>query len=63
MIEILLGKVIVFVLCFSVLNVIREINTFYVCYKRLETYNISNKRMIGLWASISYILTIIFMGI
>lgn len=61
--ELFLIKLVVFVLCFAILNIFREGITFYQCYKKVEKYEISNKRMFGLWASISYILTIIFTGI
>lgn len=54
-----INGLLIFILCFTSLNVLREIYYFYQCYRRVERYEISNLRMIGLWASISYILTII----
>lgn len=61
--EIIIIKLIVFAICFASLNIIREIYTFIQCYRKVETYNITDKRMFGLWLSISYILTIIFTGL
>lgn len=60
--EIVITKIMVFVLVFAILNIVREIGTFYQCYKKLEKYEVSNTRLFGLWASISYIMTIIFTG-
>jgi hypothetical protein len=56
----IIEKILIFIFCFCSLNIIREIYTFYECFVKLETYSISNLRMIGFWACISYILTIIF---
>ena len=50
-------------LCFATLNIIREIGKFVQCYLKLEKYDITNNRMLWLWASISFIMTIIFTGI
>lgn len=61
--SLIISKIIIFILCFCSLNVLREIYTFYQCFSKMETYNVSDKRMFGLWASISFILTIIFTGI
>jgi hypothetical protein len=61
--SLIISKIIIFTLCFCSLNLLREIYTFYQCFSKMETYNVSDKRMIGLWASISFILTIIFSGI
>jgi hypothetical protein len=55
----IIEKILIFIFCFCSLNIIREIYTFYECFVKLETYSISNLRMIGFWACISYILTII----
>lgn len=63
MLEILITKIVVFVLCFAIFDVIREIMAFVQCYRKLEVYKINNKRMLWLWASISFIVTIIFTGI
>lgn len=57
--ELIIHSVLIFVLCFAILNIIREAYTFYQCYRRVERYEISDIRMFGLWASISYIITII----
>jgi hypothetical protein len=61
--ELIISRILIFVTCFCVLNIVREVYTFYQCYAKMETYKINNKRMFGLWASISYILTIILTGI
>jgi len=61
--ELIVSKILIFIICFCTLNIIRECYTFYQCYSRMEKYEISDKRMFGLWASISFILTIIFTGI
>ena len=50
-------------MCFAILNVFREIGRFIQCYRKLEKYEIATNRMLWLWASISFILTIIFTGI
>ncbi len=61
--EIFINKIIIFILCFATLNVVREISRFIQCYRKLEKYEITTNRMLWLWASISFILTIIFTGI
>jgi hypothetical protein len=60
--ELLLTKIIIFAMCFCILNLIREAYTFYQCFSKMEEYKISNGRMLALWVSISFILTIIFTG-
>lgn len=54
------SKIILFLLFLSILNVAREGFIFYRCFSKLEKYEVSNVRLIGLWVSLSYILTIIF---
>ncbi len=61
--EILISKIIIFILCFAILNILREVGRFIQCYRNVEQYNITNNRMLWLWASISFIMTIIFTGI
>ena len=61
--EILISKIIIFILCFATLNVFREIDRFIQCYRKIEKYEIATNRMLWLWASISFILTIMFTGI
>ena len=61
--EILISKIIIFILCFATLNVFREIGRFIQCYRKIGKYEIATNRMLWLWASISFILTIIFTGI
>lgn len=60
--ELIISRILVFVLCFCSLNILREGYTFYQCLAKIEKYEVSNIRMFGLWASISYILTIILTG-
>ncbi len=55
-------KISIFILCFAILDIFREGVTFYQCFVKLEKYEISKNRMFGLWAAISYIITIIFTG-
>ena len=61
--EILISKIIIVILCFAILNILREVGRFIQCYRNVEQYNITNNRMLWLWASISFIMTIIFTGI
>ena len=61
--EILISKIIIFILCFAILNILREVGRFIQCYRKIEKYEIATNRMLWLWASISFILTIIFTGI
>ena len=63
MITAFITKLFVFIFTFCTLNILREIYDFYMCYIRMEKYEITNLRMFGLWASISFIITIIFTGI
>lgn len=61
--DLIFNKILVFMICFSSINILRETYYFYQCFSKIEEYKISNKRMFGLWASLSYILTLIFTGI
>ena len=61
--ELVISRILIFVLCFCSLNIVRECYTFYQCLSKIEKYEITNKRLFGLWDSISYILTIIITGI
>jgi hypothetical protein len=61
--ELIITKLLIFAICFASLDIVREIYTFIQCYRKLEPYEISDKRMFGLWVSISYILTIILTGV
>ena len=61
--EILISKIIIFILCFAILNILREIGRFIQCYRNVQQYDITNNRLLWLWASISFIMTIIFTGI
>jgi hypothetical protein len=58
----MITKILLFILVFSILNVIREIFKFYLAIKNEEP-NMTNGRLIGLGLSISYIITIIFTGL
>mgnify|MGYP007101876284 CR=1 FL=1 len=55
-------KILLFILIFSILNVLREIFKFWQALKNEEP-NMTNGRLIGLGLSISYIITIIFTGL
>lgn len=61
--EVFLLKLMVFAICFASLDIIREIYTFITCYRRIIPYEITYNRMIGVWVSISYIMTIILTGL
>lgn len=61
--EILISKIIIFILCFAILNILREVGRFIQCYRNVQQYDITNNRLLWLWASISFIMTIIFTGI
>lgn len=61
--EVILCKLTIFLICFASLNILRETFYFYQCFKKLEKYEISNKRMFGIWTSISFIITIILTGL
>ncbi len=55
-------KILLFILIFAVLNVIREGFKFWQALKKEEP-NMTNWRLVGLAASIAYILTIIITGL
>lgn len=59
----LMTKVLLFLTFMSLLNIMNEWFIFYKCFKKLQTFELSNSRKLLLWFSISYILTIIFSGI
>lgn len=61
--ELLIFNISVFLLCLAVLNVLREGMVFYRCYRNTEPYEAGTKRMLWLWASISFIITKIIAGI
>jgi hypothetical protein len=55
-------KLIVFILIFSIINILKECFMFYRAL-RLGTNDMTNKRLWGIGLSLAYILTIIFTGI
>lgn len=55
-------KVLVFILIFSIINLLKESFSFYKAL-RLGVNDMTNKRLWGIGLSIAYILTIIFTGI
>ena len=55
-------KILLFILVFSILNVVREIFKFWQAMQKLES-NMTNGRLIGLGLSIAYIVTIIITGL
>lgn len=63
MLQILFVKIIVFILCVAILNLVREGFIFLQCYRKMEEYKLDNERLFGLWGSIAFIVTIIFTGI
>lgn len=60
---VLVSKLMLFILFLCIFNVIREAFVFYMCFRYSREYKLSSKRTLGLWASLSYILTVIFMGL
>lgn len=52
-----------FILFLSIIDVIKEVFYFCMCFKYRKEYKINNTRSILLWVSLSYILTIIFKGL
>ncbi len=58
----MITKILLFILVFSILNVIRECFKFYLAIKNEEP-NMTDGRLVGLGLSISYIITIIFTGL
>ena len=63
MFESLMTKLFIFILFFAIFNVLREIKILWGCYKQMTEYEVSDKRLIALWTSLSYIFTIIFTGV
>lgn len=59
----MLIKIIVFMLCLAIMNLLRESALFGIAISRETKFEISNNRIMMLGASIAYILTIIFTGI
>ena len=55
-------KILLFILIFSILNVLREIFKFWQALRNEEA-NMTNGRLIGLGLSIAYIITIIITGL
>ena len=47
-----------FFLYLSILYMIREVFVFIQCFQKLETYKITSVRLVGVWISFAYILTI-----
>jgi len=56
-------KIIVFILCLAIMNLLREGTLFGIAINRETKFEISNNRLIILGVSIAYILTIIFTGL
>ena len=55
-------KLIVFILIFSIINILKECFMFYRALK-IGVNDMTNKRLWGIGLSLAYILTIIFTGI
>ena len=58
----MITKILLFILIFSILNVIREVFKFVQAI-RDEKPNMTNGRLLGLGLSLSYIITIIITGL
>lgn len=58
-----LTKILVFVLIMCILNVIKEVISFYMAYRTERPFGASALRKAGIMFSLSYILTIIICGI
>ena len=58
----MITKFLIFILIFSILNVLKEMFMFYKVLVTKKT-NMTNMRLWGLGLSIAYILTIIFTGL
>lgn len=56
-------KILIFILCFSVLDIIREAYFLLKSVETKQSYRSSKLKVFFLGASISYLLTIIFTGI
>lgn len=59
----MINKIFVFVLCFAILDIIREMFLLRKSMKLGSLYNITKTRLLGLGLALSYVLTIIFTGI
>ena len=55
-------RIFVFVLIMCILNILRETFRFSMCFAKNEKYESGITRTLFLWASIAYIITIIFYG-
>ena len=56
-------KILIFILFMCILNLSREIGRFIFCFVKNSKYESGVIRTLFVWASISYILTIIFCGL
>lgn len=57
-----LTKILIFILIMCILNLLREVFRFGFCFAKNEKYESGTVRTLFTWASISYIMTIIFCG-
>lgn len=59
----IISKLVVFLLVMAILNIVRE--SFYIvkCFRVLKEYKIGAWRTFLVWASISYIITVLIFGI
>lgn len=60
---IFIAKISLFFLVMAILNVLRETAHLINCFVTLDKYHIGNARTALLWVSISYIITVIILGI
>ena len=59
----LITKLLLFILFLSIIDIIKELFYFCMCFRYGKEYKINNTRTILLWVSTAYILTIIFKGL
>lgn len=59
----MITKILVFILFMGIINVLKEGTLFGIALNREEKFDITNNRLLSLWISVAYILTIIFTGI
>ena len=58
-----LTKILVFLFIMSILNLLREALYIVKCFRTLCEYKIGNWRTFLLWGSVSYIITILILGL
>ena len=59
----IITKIMLFLLFLAIFNVIREAFYFWTCFHFKKVHKLSAWRRFGLWASYSFILTTIMLGL